>query len=91
MTSTAAALKHRIRNLEMETESRKWKQKRKWKWNQISVPLHIFLFLCLDKVCRSVDYCAARLMKVILRLILIHESMGWIIQLNIAFVAKCQE
>ena len=30
-------------------------------------------------------------MKVILRVIFIHESMGWIIQLNITFVAKCQE
>ena len=29
-------------------------------------------------------------MKVILRLIFIPESMGWIIQLNIAFVAKAQ-
>ena len=36
-------------------------------------------------------YCTARPMKVILRLICIHESMGSIIQLNIAFVAKVQE
>ena len=52
---------------------------------------HIFLLMCLDKVFRSVGYCTARPMKVILRLIFIHESIGSIIQLNIAFVAKCQE
>ena len=52
---------------------------------------YIFLLMCLDKVCRSVGYCTARPMKVILRLIFIHESIGSIIQLNIAFVAKCQE
>ena len=32
--------------------------------------------LCLDKVCRSVGYCTARPMKVILRVIFIHEFMG---------------
>ena len=52
---------------------------------------YIFLLMCRDKVCRSVGYCTARPMKVILRLIFIHESIGSIIQLNIAFVAKCQE
>ena len=57
----------------------------------LAVPLNIFLLLCLDKVCHSVGYCSARPMKVILLLILIQESMGWIIQLNIAFVAKCQK
>ena len=57
----------------------------------LAVPLNIFLLLCLDKVCRGVSYCTARPMKVILRLIFIHESMDWIIQLNIAFVGKCQE
>ena len=51
----------------------------------------MFLLLCLNKVCRSVGYCTARPLKVILRLIIIRESMGWVIQLNIAFVAKCQE
>ena len=57
----------------------------------LTVPLNIFLLLCLDKVCRSVGYCTARPMKVILRLTFIHKCMRWIIQLNIAFVAKCQE
>ena len=57
----------------------------------LAVPLNIFLLLCLDKVCRSVGYCTARPMKVILRVIFIHEFMGWIIQLNITFVANCQE
>ena len=52
---------------------------------------YILLLMCLDKVCRSVGYCIARPIKVILRLIFIHESMGLIIHLNIAFVAKCQE
>ena len=36
----------------------------------LAVPLNIFLLLCLDKVCRSVGYCTARPMKVILRVIL---------------------
>ena len=57
----------------------------------LAVPLNIFLLLCLDKVCRSVGYCTARPMKVILRVMFIHEFMGWIIQLNITFVANCQE
>ena len=56
----------------------------------LAVP-YIFLLLGLDKVCRSVGYCTARLMKVILRVCFIHEFMGWIIQLNITFVAICQE
>ena len=51
-----------------------------------AVPFNIFLLLCLDKVCRSVGYCTPRPMKVILWLIFIHESMGWIIQLNIALL-----
>ena len=42
----------------------------------LAVPLNIFLLLCLDKVCRSVGYCTARLMKVILRVIFFHEFMG---------------
>ena len=42
----------------------------------LAVPLNIFLLLCLDKVCRSVGYCTARPMKVILRVIFIHEFMG---------------
>ena len=57
----------------------------------LTVPLNIFLLLCLDKVCRCVGYCTARPMKVILQVIFIHEIMGWIIQLNITFVANCQE
>ena len=42
----------------------------------LAVPLNIFLLLCLDKVCRSVGYCTARPMKVILRVMFIHEFMG---------------
>ena len=43
----------------------------------LAVPLNlIFLLLCLDKVCRSVGYFTARPMKVILRVIFIHEFMG---------------
>ena len=30
-------------------------------------------------------------MKVILQLIFIHQIIGWIIQLNITFLAKCHE
>ena len=42
----------------------------------LAVSLNIFLLLCLDKVCRSVGYCTARPMKVILRVMFIHEFMG---------------
>ena len=39
----------------------------------------------LDKDCHSVIYCIAKLIKVILQVIFIHDIMGWIIQLNITF------
>ena len=42
----------------------------------LAVPLNIFLLLFLDNVCRGVGYCTARPMKVILRVIFIHEFMG---------------
>ena len=78
--NSAAALKH---------GTRKRKRKRKRKLNTESninerefglvffaVPLNTLLLLCLDKVCRSVGYCTARPIKVILLLIFIHEFMG---------------
>ena len=42
----------------------------------LAVPLNIFLLLFLDNVWRNVGYCTARPMKVILRVIFIHEFMG---------------
>ena len=48
--------------------------------------------MCLDKVCQSVIYCTAKPIKVILQLIFIREEfIDWIIQLNITFLAECQE
>ena len=85
--------KYGIRNTESNINDRKLKNFtfRNLVQSKENLFWYIFLLMCLDKVCRSVGYCTARPMKVILRLIFIHESIGSIIQLNIAFVAKCQE
>ena len=56
---------------------------REFKYNPKSIclsflgsSLKYILVGCLDKVCRSVGYCTSRPMKVILRVIFIHEFMG---------------
>ena len=41
-----------------------------------AVDLNIFLLMCLEKVCHSVIYCAARPIKVILQVLFIHEFTG---------------
>ena len=58
---------------------------------QFSLNFLIILLMCLDMVCQSVIYCTAKPIEVILQLIFIHEFIGWIIQLNITFLAKCHE
>ena len=82
-----AALKHLIRkqNTESNINDRKLKDftlhnlvqsKENFVLVLLAVTLNILLLFCLDKVCCSVGYCTARLIKVILQVIFIHEFMG---------------